>query len=90
MKTTRNISTTDFVDNRFERSNPQLIVPESKLLSGSVVDKYPVAFDGGKTIIFISDKSKESETRQRYELRVANRFLKPAKKSKEKPINSIL
>ena len=37
----------------------------------SVVDKYPVTLDDGKTIIFISDKSKEPETRKRYEQRLA-------------------
>lgn len=83
MKTIRKISTKDFADNRFEMSNHQLMVPNSKLSAGSVADKYPVAFDNGKTIIFISDKSKEPETRQRYELRVANRFIKFVKKPKE-------
>jgi hypothetical protein len=82
MKTIRNTSSKDFVDNRFEMSNHQLKVPGSKLLSGSVADKYPVAFDDGKTIIFISDKSKEPETRQRYEQRVANRFMKYVSKTK--------
>ncbi len=61
MKTIRKISTKDFADNRFEMSNHQLMVPNSKLSAGSVADKYPVAFDNGKTIIFISDKSKEPE-----------------------------
>lgn len=42
--------------------------PDSKLLTGKTTDKYPVILDGGKTIIFISDKSKEPETRKRYEL----------------------
>ena len=40
----------------------------SKPLTGTTSDKYPVVLDGGKTVIFISDKSKESETRLRYEL----------------------
>jgi hypothetical protein len=82
MKTIRSTSTKDFIDNRLEMSNHQLMVPKSKLSSGSVADKYPVTFDDGKTIIFISDKSKESETRQRYELRVASRFVKFVKKPK--------
>jgi len=42
---------------------------DSKLLTGSTIDKYPVILDGGKTIIFISDKSKEAETREKYALR---------------------
>jgi hypothetical protein len=40
-----------------------------KLLTGSTLDKYPVVLDGGKTIIFISDKSKEDETRLKYQMR---------------------
>jgi Tol biopolymer transport system component len=83
MKTARNISAKDFIDIRLEMSNHQLIVPGSKLASGSVADKYPVIFEDGKTIIFISDKSKESETRRRYELQVASRFMKFGKKTKE-------
>jgi hypothetical protein len=39
-----------------------------KLLTGSTADKYPVLMDDRKTIIFISDKSKESETRLRYSI----------------------
>lgn len=71
------------MDNRLEISNNKVMVPKSKLSSGSVADKYPVTLDDGKTIIFISDKSKEPETRQRYELRVASRFMKFVKKPKE-------
>jgi hypothetical protein len=40
-----------------------------KLLTGSTIDKYPVVLDGGKTIIFISDKSKEDEIRLKYKMR---------------------
>ena len=47
----------------------RLKVPNAKLLTGSLVGKYPVVLDGGKTTIYISDKSKESETRKRYQLR---------------------
>ena len=50
-----------FVKYRSKRSH-------SKPLTGITSDKYPVIFDGGKTVIFISDKSKEAETRERYEL----------------------
>jgi hypothetical protein len=42
---------------------------DSKLLTGSITDKYPIILDGGRTIIFISDKSKEAEIRARYEMR---------------------
>ena len=57
-------------------------IPDSKLLSGSITDKYPVILDGGKTIIFISDKSKEAETKQKYESRGNNRVLSHYKKPK--------
>lgn len=50
-------------------ANHSFKVPDSKLLTGSLVDKYPVVLDGGRTIIYISDKSKEAEIRERYELR---------------------
>ena len=80
MKSIHYISKTDSVDNRIGISNRHVMVPGHKLTSGSVAGKYPVTLDDGKTIIFISDKSKENETRQRYELQVANRFMKYAKK----------
>jgi hypothetical protein len=49
--------------------NNQFAIPKSKQLDGSVVEKFPVVLNGGKTIIYISDKSKEEETRLKYELR---------------------
>jgi hypothetical protein len=59
----------DVLENRMNLSNHQTKVPHTKLLSGSVVNKYPVVLDGGKTILFITDKSKEAEIIRRYELR---------------------
>jgi hypothetical protein len=59
----------DALENRMSLSNHRYNVPQSKLLTGSIIDKFPVILDGGKTIIFISDKSKEAETRYKYELR---------------------
>ena len=82
MKSVRNADRIDSVDNRFAISNHPVRVPKIKLLSGSVAGKYPVSMDGGKTIIFITDKSKETETRLKYELRMQNRFLKDGKTSK--------
>jgi hypothetical protein len=41
--------------------------PEMKLLMGSISNKYPVVLSDGRTVIFISDKSKEAETRLKYE-----------------------
>ena len=59
----------DLLDNRMNLKNHQVNVPLSKLTSGSIKDKYPVVLDGGRTIIFISDKSKEAETRKKFETR---------------------
>jgi len=53
--------------------NHRFKIPDSKRLTGSIIGKYPIIFDGGRTIIFISDKSKESETIQKYELRKDNK-----------------
>jgi len=50
-------------------ANHTFKVPDSKLLTGSLTNKYPVILDGGRTIIYISDKSKEAEIRERYEQR---------------------
>jgi len=50
-------------------ANHSFKIPDSKLLTGSTADKYPVILDGGRTIIYISDKSREAEIRERYELR---------------------
>jgi hypothetical protein len=40
-----------------------------KLLTGSTIGKYPIVLDGGKTIIYISDKRKEKEIREKYAMR---------------------
>jgi hypothetical protein len=65
----------DTLENRMNLANNRFKVPHVKLLTGSITDKYPVVLDGGKTVIFISDKSKEAETRQKYELQKINRFI---------------
>ena len=72
MKNARHITTNDVIDNRLKMSNHQGTVPISKLASGSVVGLYPVIIDGGRTIIYVSDVSKEVETRKKYELRMGN------------------
>ena len=78
----RNIKKGDAIDNRMDILNHQAKVPKSKLSSGSLTGKYPISLDGGRTIIFISDKSKESETRKNYELRKDNRVNHYVKKPK--------
>ena len=70
MKTIRHIEKGDAIDNRMELSNNHKdLVPKSKLSSGSVANKFPVLLDDGRTIVFISDKSREREIRLRYALR---------------------
>ena len=55
---------------RIYQENNRLNNPKSKLLDGSLTGKFPVVLNGGKTIIYISDKSKEEETRIKFELRI--------------------
>lgn len=43
--------------------------PGPILLTGSTENMHPVMLDDRKTIIFISDKSKENETRLKYMMR---------------------
>ena len=69
MKHSLQLGTNDAVDNRFEISNHRMMVPKSKLLSGSVSEKYPILLDDGKTVVYISDKSRESEVKLRYAFR---------------------
>jgi len=49
-------------------------IPDSKLLSGSLIGKFPIILDGGKTTIFIADLSKEKETRERYQMQRDSRL----------------
>jgi hypothetical protein len=72
----------DTLEYRMMQENNRLKISEAKLQSGSLIGKYPVILDGGKTTIFITDKSKEAETRQNYESRMSNRFMLLAKKPK--------
>jgi hypothetical protein len=69
MKKIQHITTNDAFDNRIGISNRQIRVPKPKLSTGSITGMYPVILDGGRTIIYTPDKSKESEIRSRYELR---------------------
>jgi hypothetical protein len=66
----------NMVENRMGMSIHQVPVPKTKLSYGSVTNKYPVILDGGKTIIFISDKREESRIREKYEQRMSKRVLK--------------
>ncbi|MCX6276637.1 MAG: hypothetical protein NT004_00900 [Bacteroidetes bacterium] len=72
----------DTLEYRMMLEHNRLKIPDSKLLTGSTKGKFPVVLDGGRTTIFISDESKESETREKYELRKDNRVNFYAKKTK--------
>jgi hypothetical protein len=69
MKKLQRTTIHDAIDNRMSISNHQFRVPKPKLSTGSITGMYPVILDGGRTIIYISDKSKESEIRLKYALR---------------------
>jgi hypothetical protein len=53
------------VNNRINHS----IKPAISATCGSIKGLYAVVLDGGKTTIFISDKSREAETIERYNQR---------------------
>lgn len=79
-KTTMKKTTLEF---RMIQENNRHKIPDSKLLTGSTSGKYPIVLDGGRTTIFISDKTKEAETRQKYEVRKDNRVIFYSKKTKK-------
>lgn len=64
----------DTLEYRMMLEHNRLKIPDSKLRTGSLAGLFPVILDGGKTTIFISDLSREAETRERYELRQYSRF----------------
>jgi hypothetical protein len=67
---------------RMMMEHTRLKSPNSKLLTGSLIGKYPIILDGGRTTIYISDLNKESEIRERYQLRRDSRLNIFAKKPK--------
>jgi hypothetical protein len=70
MKNVRHFKGGDSVDSRMAvTTHHRDSVPASKLSSGSVANKFPVLLDDGRTIVFISDKSREREIKLRYALR---------------------
>ena len=67
---------------RMMMEHNRLKIPNAKLLTGSLTGKFPITLDGGRTTIFISDLSKEAETREKYQLRKDNKLFFFAKKAK--------
>ncbi|MFH1118204.1 MAG: hypothetical protein V1775_00165 [Bacteroidota bacterium] len=49
----------------------QSITPHISATCGSIKGKFPVVLDGGKTTIYIDDKSREAEIIERYKMRRA-------------------
>ena len=66
MKKYRQSSNNVEFENRKLMSNIQGKIPQEKLEAGSIFNKHAVVMDGGKTIIFITDKKREKEIRCRY------------------------
>ena len=64
----------DTLENRLNLARIRAKIPEDKLLMGSTKGKFPVILDDGKTVIYITDKSKAEETRLKYELLKNSRF----------------
>jgi hypothetical protein len=69
MKNTQNIKPNYAFGHSMEQGGPQGRVPKYKMLTGSVTGKYPVVLDDGRTIIYVTDKSREEEVRSKYALR---------------------
>ena len=59
----------DKMDNRNSLALHRSKIPDDKLLMGSIKGKYPVVLDDGRTVVYISDKSREREIRLLYAFR---------------------
>jgi hypothetical protein len=73
----------DTLENRLNLARIRAKIPDDKLLMGSIKEKYPILLNDGKTIVYISDKSKEDETRLKYDLIMKSRF--PVQSIKHRP-----
>jgi hypothetical protein len=56
------------LENRMILARNRFKISDEKLSMGSTRDKFPVVLDGGKTVIYVSDKNKVEETRLKYEM----------------------
>ncbi|MDO9512863.1 MAG: hypothetical protein Q7J34_13985 [Bacteroidales bacterium] len=72
----------DTLEYRMMQERNRQKLADSKLLCGSLHGKFPVVMDGGKTTIFISDISKEAETREKYKTIMNNRIMFTGSKPK--------
>jgi hypothetical protein len=73
----------DAFDNSLDQPNSRYKISDERLSMGSTIDKYPVALSDGRTIVYISDRSKEAEIRLKYELLKDNYF--NARNSRHQP-----
>ena len=64
----------DTLENRMRIAHLKAQITPEKQLMGSTKGKFPVVLDDGKTIVYISDESKEAETRLKYKLLRESRF----------------
>jgi hypothetical protein len=64
----------DTMQNRLNLDLNRPKISDEKLSMGSTRDKYPVILDGGRTVVYISDKSKETAIRLKYELLKDNKY----------------
>ena len=64
----------DIFDNSPDLPNNRYKISDEKLSMGSTIDKFPVVLNDGRTIVYISDQSKEAEIRLKYELLKQNNF----------------
>jgi hypothetical protein len=65
----------DKFDNRRSLTNRRGDIPQDKQQAGSLKGKFPLVLDDGKTIVFISDKSKIQETLEKY--RNSGKYVRP-------------
>jgi hypothetical protein len=66
MKSLQNLSSHSKYTPGFSFSSNHKRTPKQKPATGSLTGRYPVVLNDGRTVIYITDRSKESEVRARY------------------------
>lgn len=57
----------DMIDSRQNLTTNRSTISDERLAFGSIDNKHAVALNDGRTVVFITDKSKEQEIRLKYE-----------------------
>jgi hypothetical protein len=70
MKNNQHMTPHAAIGNRVNTSAHPGKAAKTKASTGSVTGMYPVILDGGRTIIYTTDKTKESEIRLKYASRI--------------------